>query len=71
MQRDGLQAKSAIQIHSGDNVLKGWDNALYGGDMLLLESQGGWCVVDDNYSNKLDSTTRPATICTVLGWIGT
>ena len=71
MQRNGLQAKSAIQIHSGDNVLKGWDNALYGGDMLLLESQGGWCVVDDNYSNKLNSTTGPATICTVLGWIGT
>jgi hypothetical protein len=43
MQRYGIQVESAIQIHSGDNVLKDWDNALYGGDVPLLESQGGWC----------------------------
>ena len=43
MQRYSLQVESAIQIHRGDNVLKSWDDALYGGNVLLLESQGGWC----------------------------
>ena len=43
MQRYGLQVELAIQIRSGDNVLKGWDYALYGSDVLLLKSQGDWC----------------------------
>ena len=43
MPRDGLQVKPAVQIHSRGNVLKGWHNVLYGGDVLLLESQEqGW-----------------------------
>ena len=39
VQGNSLQVKSAIQIHSGHNVLKGWNDAFYGGDVLLLESQ--------------------------------
>ena len=39
MQSDGLQVESAIQIHSSHDILKGWNNALYGGDVLLLKSQ--------------------------------
>ena len=45
MQRNGLQVESAIQVHGSDDVLKGWDDALHSGDVLLLESQrsgGGW-----------------------------
>ena len=41
VQRDGLQVESTIQIHCGDNVLEGWNNTLYGGDVLLFESQRG------------------------------
>jgi hypothetical protein len=42
VQRYGLQVESAIQIHSGDDVLEGWHDALYGGDVLLLESKMSW-----------------------------
>ena len=53
MQCYGLQVESAIQIHNGDNVLKGWDNALYGGGVLLLESQGGWCSRNNGLGGRL------------------
>lgn len=39
VQRNSLQVESAIQVHSSHDILKGWNNALYGGDMLLLKSQ--------------------------------
>ena len=41
VQGDGLQVESTVQIHSSHNVLEGWNDALYGGDVLLLKSQGG------------------------------
>jgi len=37
-QRDGLQVKSAVQIHSSDDVSEGRNNALYSGDV-----RGGTC----------------------------
>ena len=39
MQRNSLQVEPTVEIHGGNNILKGWDDALYGGDMLLLKSQ--------------------------------
>lgn len=62
VQRNGLQVESAIQIHSSNDVLKGWDNALYGGDVLLLESQRG-----RGGGNKSLSIRPDDCVCSGLG----
>lgn len=40
MQHDSLHVELAVQVHSCDDVLKGWNDALYSGDVLLFEGFG-------------------------------
>lgn len=36
---NGFRVKLAIRIHSDHSVLKGWNNALHGGDVLPFKNQ--------------------------------
>jgi hypothetical protein len=40
---DGLKVEAAVEVDDGDDVLEGEDDALDGGDMLLLEGEGNRC----------------------------
>jgi hypothetical protein len=39
----GLEVEAAVEVDYVDNVLKSGDDALNGGDVLLLEGEGNKC----------------------------
>jgi len=43
VQRNGFQVQTAIQVDRGNYVLKGRDDALDSGNMLLLQGEWRWC----------------------------
>jgi len=59
VQCDCLQVESAIQVHSGDDVLEGRNDTLHSGDVLLLESQrsrsGGYDGLGGRSGNSVSS----------------
>jgi len=59
MQRDALWVKLAIQVHSREDVLEGWNDVLHGGDVLLLKGwksrSGGYNGLSGRFSNGVRS----------------